>query len=143
MVNRQSLRFAIAVTLAASFGAALAQQVTPDWGKREFESSCATCHGSGGKGDGPLSKGYLSKAPTDLTVLAKKNGGVLPVSRLYAWIDGSAAVGVHGTRDMPVWGTRYKLRAGEYYVDVEYDPQAYVRARILSLVDYVDRLQQR
>lgn len=142
MVKRQSLKLAIAVTLAVSFGAALAQQVTPDWGKREFESSCASCHGSGGTGDGPLSRGYLSKAPTDLTVLARNNGGVLPVSRLYAWIDGTA-VGVHGTRDMPVWGTRYKLSAGEYYVDVDYDPQAYVRARILSLIDYVDRLQQR
>lgn len=142
MACRQSVKAAIAASLVVTFGAAIAQ-MAPDWGKREFESYCATCHGLSGKGDGPLSRGYLSKAPSNLTELAKKNGGVLPVSRLYASIEGTTAVGPHGTRDMPVWGTRYRVRAAEHYVDVGYDAEAYVRVRVLALIDYVDRLQQR
>jgi len=111
-----------------------------DFGKREFESNCASCHGLQGKGDGPL-KPYLTRSAPDLTRLAKANGGALPVSRLYEVIDGTAAVGAHGTSDMPVWGREYRLRAGEHYVEVPYDPETYVRIRILAVIDYVNRLQ--
>jgi hypothetical protein len=33
------------------------------------------------------------------------------------------------------------MKAGEYYMDVPYDSEAYVRARILALIDYISRLQ--
>jgi hypothetical protein len=35
----------------------------------------------------------------------------------------------------------YRLRAGEHYVDSYYDPEAYVRVRVLALVEYISRLQ--
>lgn len=110
-----------------------------DFGKREFESSCASCHGMGAKGDGPL-RPYLTRSAPDLTGLAKSNGGVFPMDRLYKAIDGGT-VGAHGTRDMPVWGQVYRVRAAEYYVDVNYDEQAFVRGRILALLEYINRLQ--
>jgi hypothetical protein len=42
---------------------------------------------------------------------------------------------------MPVWGRDYNLKAAEYYMDVPYDPDAYVRGKILSLIDYIYRMQ--
>jgi hypothetical protein len=77
-----------------------------------------------------------------LTQLAKSNGGVFPVNRVYETIEG-ANVPSHGSRDMPIWGMDYRIKAAEYFVDVPYDSEAYVRARILTLLEYINRLQQR
>lgn len=113
-----------------------------DVGKREYEANCASCHGVEGKGNGPFVE-LLKKAPPDLTVLAKKNGGVLPLDRLYKVIEGSEVAAAHGSREMPIWGQDYKEEAGEYYMDVPYDPDVYVRARILALLEYMNRLQMK
>ncbi|MDO9218314.1 MAG: c-type cytochrome [Lacisediminimonas sp.] len=126
-----------AMTSILSFAQDKGQKV--DFGKREFESNCASCHGKTGKGDGPL-KEMLNKSPPDLTQLSKKNSGVFPMDRLYQVIDG-ANVPSHGSRDMPIWGRDYRVQAGEYYMDVPYDPEAYVRTRILALLEYINRLQ--
>lgn len=110
-----------------------------DLGKQEYDSNCAVCHGETGKGDGPYRE-FISKIP-DLTVLSKNNGGVFPITRVYEIIDGRQEIKAHGPRDMPIWGTDYSIRAAEKYMDVEYDPEAYVRTHILSLIDYLYRLQ--
>lgn len=112
-----------------------------DFGKRQFDANCASCHGADGKGRGILVE-FLRKSPPDLTQLARRNNGALPVSRLYEVIEGSG-VPAHGTRDMPVWGRDYRIEAGEYYGEMPYDPESYVRVRILSLIDYINRLQAR
>lgn len=121
--------------------AALAQGTSQrvDFGKREYDSNCAVCHGTTGKGDGPIVE-LLTKSPPDLRVLAQKNGGVLPLPRLYDVIEGGS-VAAHGTRDMPIWGRDYKIQAAEYYFEAPYDPEAYTRARILALLEYISRLQ--
>jgi mono/diheme cytochrome c family protein len=124
--------------IAAAGAAAPAAMVDP--GKSEYDVSCAVCHGVAGKGDGPY-KTALTKAPSDLTQLAKQNGGTYPFNRVYEAIDGRKAVGAHGTRDMPIWGQRYQVAAAEYYVDLPYDPNVYVRGRVLALTEYVHRLQ--
>ncbi len=111
-----------------------------DLGKREYDANCASCHGLKGTGDGPNAP-YLNRKATDLTTLSKTNGGVFPVNRLYETIDGTLTVAGHGSRDMPTWGAVYRSRAAEYYVDVPYDPNAFVRARILALIEYIARLQ--
>lgn len=109
-----------------------------DTGRLEFENSCATCHGMTGKGMGPFSDS-LKRSPPDLTMLSKRNGGVLPLSRIYSTIEG--AENSHGTREMPIWGRRYRLEAAAYNVDVDYNEALFVRGRILSLVDYLNRIQ--
>jgi mono/diheme cytochrome c family protein len=38
--------------------------------KRLYEQTCAMCHGTGGKGDGPTSENLQPK-PADLTILVK------------------------------------------------------------------------
>ena len=113
-----------------------------DMGKREYDANCAVCHGTGGKGDGPFSGfGDLKQTAADLTLLAKKNNGVFPFARVYEFIDGTQVVKAHGTREMPIWGADYRVKGAEYYVDVPFNPEVYVRARILALTEYVYRLQ--
>ena len=122
--------------------ASLAQTGTrPDLGKREFETRCASCHGVTGKGNGPVTD-LLRRSPPDLTQLARSNGGILPMERLYQSILGDS-VAAHGSRDMPVWGMVYRTDAAGYYGDVPYDADGYVRTRVLSLLEYLSRLQIR
>jgi mono/diheme cytochrome c family protein len=124
--------------LIASSGAYA--QARPDLGKREFDTNCAMCHGLDGKGGGVMST-YLNRQPTNLSTLAKSNGGILPMDRMYAMIDGSREVPGHGTRAMPAWGNDYRANAAEYYWEVPYDPEVVVRAKILALLEYINRLQ--
>lgn len=110
-----------------------------DLGKREYESNCIACHGRDLKGGAYVD--FLKVSPPDLTLLSKKNGGVFPLERVYAVIDGRQEVKAHGPRDMPIWGRDYQIKAGEYYVDMNYDPEAFVRGRIFALIDYLNRMQ--
>jgi mono/diheme cytochrome c family protein len=111
-------------------------------GKREYDANCAVCHGAAGKGDGPFSGlGDQKQTPADLTLLARKNNGVFPFARVYEFIDGTQVVKAHGTREMPIWGADYRVKGAEYYVDVPFNPEVYVRARILALTECVYRLQ--
>lgn len=66
---------------------------------------------------------------------------MFPYQRVYEVIDGRQAIGAHGPRDMPIWGARYQTAAAGYYMDVPYDPEAFVRTRIAALAEYVYRLQ--
>ena len=84
---------------------------------------------------------FLKVTPPDLSQLSRKNGGVFPFERVYGSIDGRQDVKGHGSRDMPIWGKDYQVKAGEYYVDVNYDPEAFIRARIFALIDYLNRMQ--
>jgi mono/diheme cytochrome c family protein len=74
-----------------------------DPGRLAFESMCATCHGTNARGNGPSAK-QLTVAPPDLTVLARQNNGVLPITTVYEIIDGRKVIESHGTREMPIWG---------------------------------------
>jgi mono/diheme cytochrome c family protein len=131
------------VGMALCIGNALAQQQKTDFGKREFDTNCASCHGADAKGNGPMGE-LLRRAPPDLTQLAKKNGGVFPMTRLFDVIEGGS-VPSHGTRDMPIWGREYRIQDAEYYLEARgnYDSAALVRAHILTLLEYINRLQVR
>ena len=74
-------------------------------GSDEFRTSCASCHGVGGRGDGHLAQ-YLTVKPTDLTALTKNNDGKYPFLRVFQIIDGRTQVAGHGERAMPVCGAR-------------------------------------
>jgi mono/diheme cytochrome c family protein len=132
--------FASIATLAASMAIGVLAADRPDMGAREYQKDCADCHGKAGKGDGLYSENLKARLP-DLTTLSKRNGGAFPQKRVEQVIDGRVEVQAHGTRDMPVWGKEYLRRGGEYYGEVPYDPDAYVRARIVALTEHLGRLQ--
>ena len=107
-------------------------------GKQEYQRSCELCHGPTGKGDGPYASQLIIK-PADLTTLAKKNNGRIPITSVYRMIDGSDDVAFHGARRMPIWGNRYRSESlFELGVD---NAQTFVRGRIFELLMYLDALQ--
>ena len=111
-------------------------------GKQEFIRSCAACHGESGKGDG-LVAGLLLVRPPDLTSIRKRHGGEFPTSWVYQIIDGRNEMRPHGSRQMPIWGDRYRaeaLRGLPLPLNVSAD--AVVHGRILSLVFYLDFIQE-
>ncbi len=114
-------------------------QNTPT-GAEEFHNSCAVCHGEDGRGDGPLAK-VLTVKPADLTQIAKRNDGVFPIERVSETIDGRRQVGAHGTREMPVWGSRYELEVGRQYRP--YGSEALVKTRVHVLVRYLQSIQEK
>jgi mono/diheme cytochrome c family protein len=101
-----------------------------DVGKINYQSNCAACHGENGKGDGPVSIELRTK-PADLTLIAKRNGGVFPGDVLYRLIDGRKTSRAHGTYEMPAWGLVF-LRS---------DPEDVARNRILAIVTYLKSIQ--
>ena len=50
-----------------------------------FAFYCATCHGRKGTGDGPVAAA-LKSPPSDLTLLARRNGGTFPRQRVEAFV---------------------------------------------------------
>lgn len=113
-------------------------QSTPDWGKAEYKSDCASCHGLGGKGDGPLSESFRTKA-ADLTTLAKRNDDVFPAQRVDDIIDGRQEVAAHGPRAMPVWGRDYRIQVPDIMLgDIQIYglKDAVVHNKLVALVDY-------
>ncbi|WP_068115329.1 c-type cytochrome [Tropicimonas marinistellae] len=133
------LLFALAALAATAATSGLAQSV----GEREYMNSCAACHGPGGTGDGPM-VGYLTGSIPDLTQLSAANGGVFPVTKVYATIDGTMAAGPHGTSEMPVWGNRYQLM-GEKAANPDFaadEAEVFVKFRILALTEFLAGLQE-
>lgn len=116
-----------------------AQTAKVDFGKNEYQTKCANCHGSEGRGNGPYSD-LLRVSTPNLSTFAKNNGGIFPIERLYQSISGEK-IKAHGSRDMPIWGQEYRTEAANYYMDFPYDPEAYSRARMLALLEYLYRIQ--
>lgn len=111
-------------------------------GKQEFVRSCAACHGESGRGDGLVAELLLVKPP-DLTSIRKRHDGKFPASWVYRIIDGRNDLRPHGSKEMPIWGDRYRtdaLRGLPLPLNVSAD--AVVHGRILSLVFYLDLIQE-
>ena len=137
--------FAIGVVAVGVVTTANAQQSSPaapsvDVGKYEYDGHCAICHGLSGTAqeEGAFSS-LLSKKIANLTTLSKNNNGVFPFARVYQTIDGREQVQAHGIREMPVWGREYTAMGSN--ISPYYDPEAFARAKILALTEYIYRLQ--
>jgi mono/diheme cytochrome c family protein len=111
-----------------------AEQAT---GPADFAAYCSACHGAAGKGDGELAA-ELAKKPADLTMLAAKNGGTFPTTRVMAQIWGYA--GKKGQGVMPDFGP---LLDGEL---VLYDGGDGIETptpiRLVQIAEYVKTLQK-
>jgi mono/diheme cytochrome c family protein len=96
-----------------------------------FRVYCAACHGSNGKGGGPVAPALKAKVP-DLTLLAKNNGGQFPSALVRRIIAGDEVLSSHGSREMPIWGPIFHR--------IESD-QDFGNVRIENLVKYLESLQ--
>ena len=105
-----------------------------DTGSQLFRTYCASCHGTTGRGNGPLAE-QLRRMPPDLTQFTKRNGGMFPSERVYRIIDGRD-VPIHGDREMPVWGDAFRAVSGG-------SSAAAVKARIDAIVRYLAGIQER
>jgi mono/diheme cytochrome c family protein len=107
-------------------------------GELEYQNYCAVCHGIDSRGQGIMSK-FLTVRPADLTQLAKKNSGSFPFWQVYRTIDGREEVRGHGSRDMPIWGDRFRAQAGGN----DAGSRAQAAGRVLGLVFYLQHIQER
>lgn len=108
----------------------MTQRVT---GRATFQTYCVMCHGTEGRGDGRLAA-HMTRKPSDLTGITKRNGGEFPSELVFRTIDGRQPVRGHGGPDMPAWGDTFlKSREGG-------DANS-VRETIDSLVRYVESIQ--
>jgi len=101
-------------------------------GKDMFKNYCASCHGTDAKGDGPAASA-LKTTPTDLTQLAKKEGGKYPSAHVASVIRGQATTVAHGTQEMPVWGPLFS--------SISQGHESEVQQRVANLVKYIETLQ--
>ncbi|MGE5215434.1 MAG: c-type cytochrome [Chloroflexota bacterium] len=106
-------------------------------GEIEYQNYCAVCHGVDAKGQGLMSK-FLTVRPTDLTQLKKNNDGTFPFWRTYRVIDGREEVPGHGTREMPLWGDRFRTQAG----GGDTGSRAQAAGRLIGLVFYLQHIQE-
>jgi mono/diheme cytochrome c family protein len=102
-------------------------------GEEMFNSYCAVCHGTSGKGDGPAASEFKIP-PANLTLLAKNNNGKFPDSYVEQVIlTGPRDAKAHGSKDMPVWGPLFR-RIGD---------GAQAKLRIRNLSTYIESLQEK
>lgn len=118
------------VGASALVGLAAPMQPQPYSGNGDFQTYCASCHGTSAKGDGEIAK-WLTKKPADLTQLSRRNGGVFPEEKAFKSVDGRSS---HSGSDMPVW-------ADVFAKATESAGEKNAAARIEVLVKYLETLQ--
>jgi mono/diheme cytochrome c family protein len=101
-------------------------------GRETFAAYCAVCHGTAGRGDGPIASA-LKKRPVDLTQLSRNNGGTFPEGRVMGYITGEETVAADGNRDMPIWG--------ELFRSLDPNSRELSDLRVHNLAEYVKALQ--
>jgi hypothetical protein len=107
--------------------------------RADYTTFCTACHGSAGRGDGPLAAS-LPRRPADLSRLAARNGGVFPKTRVMSQIDGYIRNRHGGGGPMPEFG--YVLEGATTVYDDGSGNPVPVPARLLALADYRERLQR-
>ena len=152
-MNRRILKLmmcgAAAATVILLAGTGLSQkdagnlpEVNPDTshliqsldGAALYQAYCATCHGTDGKGVGPMTDWLKIQSP-DLTRLSIRDGGKFPLARVQRIISGSENITAgHGTREMPVWGPIFS--------QVTWD-QDLGKMRVYNLAKYLEKIQEK
>jgi mono/diheme cytochrome c family protein len=137
----RAINFAILGCLALLVACASMQSSSPDIrtlsGAQTYETFCASCHGAGAEGDGPVAP--LIKVPVpDLTRIAQRAGGEFPTEDVRRTIDGRWDRSAHGARDMPVWGWDF---VNGFNID-ESSERRKVDAIIDKLIVYLQSIQK-
>ncbi|MGA7521796.1 MAG: cytochrome c [Acidobacteriaceae bacterium] len=144
MPNRIHVAFVAVMFATAAFGIAQTTQIrevpirptSAASGKQMYNSYCAVCHGSDGRGNGPAASA-MKTPPTDLTVLAKNNGGHFPDMHIVTVLQFGTENAAHGSQEMPIWGTAFRSLARGSAT-----PGIQEQQRIVNLTAYLKSLQQ-
>jgi len=115
----------------AAFDSGLAEM-----GAAIYQRHCASCHGEDARGQGPAASA-LRVPPADLTRIAERRGGEFPDGEIARFIDGRFDLPAHGSRDMPIWGTRLGEGIPESNLAEEI-----VRGKIATLIEYLKSIQR-
>ncbi len=127
--------FAAAAAFSAEHSAGSAQIPQVEGGRALYTTYCASCHGTSGRGDGPVAAQLVTK-PANLAEFAVHNGGVFPAERLHRIIDGQEMnARAHGSMEMPVWGDAFRRREGL--------SEEAASARIDAIIQYLRVIQER
>lgn len=116
--------------MAEGPGPMLQPAAAQESGADSYVAYCGPCHGRKGVGDGPVAPS-LKTRPTDLTRLAKNNGGQYPHERVAMVLQFGVVVPAHGSTDMPTWGTHFRAMGDE----------ASAQRRVIALSKHVESLQ--
>ena len=141
MTHTRFFRIVAAGYLAATTVFASAQTAWADKarvladGKEDYVLHCGPCHGPQGRGDGSMAA-LLVKPPTDLTQIAKRNGGAFPFWKVYEIVAGRSETAGHQSFQMPQFWERFRGEQGKPGYDLPH-------IRILLLTHYVEDLQER
>ena len=117
-------------------GAALGQDAKPKLevkGPDLYRRYCAVCHGKDGKGGGPAAAA-LKAAPTDLTHLARSNGGKFPVGGVRQLLGGGSSTPAHGSEEMPIWGPVFRAMSPDENI---------AKLRVDNLLRYLESIQRK
>ena len=98
-----------------------------------YKQYCAACHGSDGKGGGPVAS-ELKNTPPDLTTLAVRHGGKFPFEYVFSVLQFGPGFPAHGSVDMPTWGPIFN------FMDKHNERAA--RQRIKNVTAYLATLQK-
>jgi mono/diheme cytochrome c family protein len=137
-LNSRSLVLGLALLIGTTtFAAPAAAQAFEEFsGHETFQRFCASCHGVGGTGDGPVASGLPIAVP-DLTTLESRYGDDFNARVLRRIIDGREAVIYHGTRFMPVWGYEFWIEEGADEAAAER-----VETIVANLIEHIESIQQ-
>ncbi len=113
------------------------EQVDNADGKTLYDGLCATCHGLGAEGDGPVAEA-LAVAVPDLTRLSERNNGRFPLARVEKTIYGPEMLEIHGGPQMPLWGPAIE---GVFDDLPHVNREAFAASRIRRISRYLESLQ--
>jgi mono/diheme cytochrome c family protein len=105
-------------------------------GYAPYQQYCAVCHGVFADGQG-LVVPILKEAPPNLRQLGARYGTPLARQKLARSIDGSDPILSHGSREMPIWGTRL------YQESPNPMPDFRQRGSLLTILDYLESIQEK
>jgi mono/diheme cytochrome c family protein len=134
--SRHLLSLLLAATLALMGSAAPAQEPSTASGAQLFRYHCASCHGRGGEGDGPVAP-FFKLRPPDLTEITRRSGGTYPAERVRRIIDGREMLTPHGAREMPVWGLVFAMDTEDVAIR-----RAKAETTVARLVEYLRAIQK-
>lgn len=126
----------LTVAMVLLAGSAAAQDAGA--GAQIYLRACAACHGLDARGEGEMAA-ILTIAPPDLTALAARNGGVFPVARAAARIDGRDPLLAHGG-EMPVYGDW--LEGEETMIRSEAGQPVLVGRALADLLAFIAAIQE-